>query len=139
MKAKKTFVTTAVATEEVEKKAPKNEKEYQEAYHELRRENEDFKNIISQRDTRIRVLEVELEGLKAQLEDLKVAKTEFVPAQMLDVTTTLSSPLRSPSSEVPPAMKVETIGTINSETTEDGHMEVTVGNATAEFFDNGKD
>lgn len=43
---------------------PKNEKDYQEAYHELRKENDELKNALSQRDVKIRVLEIELQKLK---------------------------------------------------------------------------
>jgi len=114
VKKKKNFVAAAPAAEEKTEKAPKNEKEYQEAYHELRRVNEDLKNAVSQRDTRILVLEIELEKLKGKMGDLKI-----------------SEPLQSPSS----AAK-EVIGSTNSETLEDGPVEVTSGNSTAEFIEN---
>ena len=44
--------------------APGNEKEYQDAYHSLRKENDDLKSILVQRDIKIRQLESQLEALK---------------------------------------------------------------------------
>lgn len=56
--APKEFVTSALSPmQEEEKKLPTSEKEYQDAYHQLRRENEDLKNAIATRDTRITQLE----------------------------------------------------------------------------------
>ncbi|KAG0364867.1 Coronin-like protein crn1 [Mortierella sp. AD032] len=43
----------------------KNDKDYQEAYHKLRQENEDLKNQIAQKDVKIRLLEVQLEQLSS--------------------------------------------------------------------------
>ncbi|KAJ3048671.1 Coronin-2B, partial [Rhizophlyctis rosea] len=59
----KEFVTSAPPPEEKETKGPSTEKEYQEAYHTLRKENDDLKNQVSQKDVRIRQLEAQLEGL----------------------------------------------------------------------------
>ncbi|KAF9326778.1 Coronin-like protein crn1 [Podila minutissima] len=61
---KKEFVSSAAAqvAEEVVV-VPKSDKDYQEAYHKLRQENEDLKNQIAQKDVKIRLLEVQLEQL----------------------------------------------------------------------------
>ena len=37
------------------------EKEYQEAYHKLRKENDKLKNEVAQKDVKIRQLEVQLQ------------------------------------------------------------------------------
>ncbi|KAG0083321.1 Coronin-like protein crn1 [Podila epicladia] len=61
---KKEFVSSAAA--QVAEEAvvvPKSDKDYQEAYHKLRQENEDLKNQIAQKDVKIRLLEVQLEQL----------------------------------------------------------------------------
>ncbi|KAF7728316.1 Coronin-like protein crn1 [Apophysomyces ossiformis] len=72
VKAKKEFVATAPKEEEPsEPIANKNEKDYQEAYHELRKENEDLKNALSQRDVKVRVLEIEIEKLREEVQALK--------------------------------------------------------------------
>ncbi|KAF9581870.1 Coronin-like protein crn1 [Lunasporangiospora selenospora] len=62
---KKEFVASAPAqaAEEAVVTAPKSDKDYQEAYHKLRQENEDLKNQIAQKDVKIRLLEVQLEQL----------------------------------------------------------------------------
>ncbi|KND02664.1 uncharacterized protein SPPG_01749 [Spizellomyces punctatus DAOM BR117] len=59
----KEFVTTAPVVEAGAEKLPSTEKEYQDAYHTLRKDNDDLKNQLSQRDARIRQLEAQLEGL----------------------------------------------------------------------------
>ncbi|RUP43159.1 hypothetical protein BC936DRAFT_137538 [Jimgerdemannia flammicorona] len=79
VKAKKEFVTAAVI-EEVEVALPKNEKEYQEAYHELRKENDHLKDQVSQRDIKIRVLELELEKARATLAEVQVEAKTAVPS-----------------------------------------------------------
>ncbi|KAF9398720.1 Coronin-2B, partial [Podila epigama] len=62
--AKKEFVSSAAAQVAEEFVAPpKSDKDYQEAYHKLRQENEDLKNQIAQKDVKIRLLEVQLEQL----------------------------------------------------------------------------
>ncbi|KAF9365841.1 Coronin-like protein crn1 [Mortierella sp. NVP85] len=63
---KKEFVASVAAqvAEEVVV-LPKNDKEYQEAYHKLRQENEDLKNQLAQKDVKIRLLEVQLEQLNS--------------------------------------------------------------------------
>jgi len=63
---KKEFVASATAqvAEEVVVH-PKNDKEYQEAYHKLRQENDDLKNQLAQKDVKIRLLEVQLEQLSS--------------------------------------------------------------------------
>lgn len=63
---KKEFVASAAAqvAEDVAP-VPKNDKEYQEAYHKLRQENEDLKNQLAQKDVKIRLLEVQLEQLNS--------------------------------------------------------------------------
>ncbi len=48
-----------------EPKVPSNEKEYQDAYHALRKENEELKQSLVSKDIRIRQLEAQLENLKA--------------------------------------------------------------------------
>ncbi|CDH52969.1 actin-binding protein [Lichtheimia corymbifera JMRC:FSU:9682] len=75
-KEKQDFVPTAQAVEESKEQdsgasTPKNEKDYQKAYNELRKENDDLKKVLSQRDVKIRVLEIELEKLKTQREENK--------------------------------------------------------------------
>ncbi|KAJ3103779.1 Coronin-2B [Phlyctochytrium planicorne] len=65
--AAKEFVTSAPAPTDVglaAVKGPSTEKEYQDAYHSLRKENEDLKNQVAQRDAKIRQLEAQIEGLK---------------------------------------------------------------------------
>ncbi|KAI8340432.1 hypothetical protein BC941DRAFT_500067 [Chlamydoabsidia padenii] len=73
VKEKKAFNPTAQAEEVKETKIADsmNDKDYQSAYHEMRKENEDLKNSLSQRDIKIRVLETELEKVKAQIADLE--------------------------------------------------------------------
>ncbi|KAG0049454.1 Coronin-like protein crn1 [Gryganskiella cystojenkinii] len=67
--AKKEFVSSAAAQVAEEYVAPpKSDKDYQEAYHKLRLENEDLKNQMAQRDVKIRLLEVQLEQLTARNE-----------------------------------------------------------------------
>ncbi|KAJ3013030.1 Coronin-2B [Thoreauomyces humboldtii] len=56
------FVTAAVVADATTEKAPQTEKEYQDAYHTLRKENDDLKNQVSNRDARIRQLEAQVEG-----------------------------------------------------------------------------
>ncbi|ORX53182.1 DUF1900-domain-containing protein [Hesseltinella vesiculosa] len=75
VKEKKDFKPTQQAEPAQESKAaePKNDKEYQSAYHESRKENEDLKNALTQRDIKIRVLETELESLKTELAKLRLA------------------------------------------------------------------
>ncbi|KAI8803586.1 hypothetical protein BJ742DRAFT_761245 [Cladochytrium replicatum] len=58
--AAKEFLTSAPQIVEPEVKHPQTEKEYQDAYHALRKENEDLKNQLSSRDARIRQLESQL-------------------------------------------------------------------------------
>ncbi|KAG0229697.1 Coronin-like protein crn1 [Actinomortierella wolfii] len=63
---KKEFVASASA--QVAEEIPvqlKSDKDYQEAYHKLRQENEDLKNQLAQKDVRIRLLEVQLEQLQS--------------------------------------------------------------------------
>ncbi|KAJ1566279.1 Coronin-2B, partial [Cladochytrium tenue] len=64
--AAKEFVTSAPAPTDIGAAAvrgPQTEKEYQDAYHSLRKENDDLKNQVSQRDAKIRQLESQIEGL----------------------------------------------------------------------------
>ncbi|CAG8443126.1 16411_t:CDS:2, partial [Gigaspora rosea] len=63
-KEKKEFVSAAPKEEESVLPTPKTEKEYQDAYHQLRQENEDLRNQLAQRDVAIRALTVQLEQLK---------------------------------------------------------------------------
>ncbi|KAF0392119.1 DUF1900-domain-containing protein [Gigaspora margarita] len=63
-KEKKEFVSAAPKEEENVLPTPKTEKEYQDAYHQLRQENEDLRNQLAQRDVAIRALTVQLEQLK---------------------------------------------------------------------------
>ncbi|KAJ3144168.1 Coronin-2B, partial [Irineochytrium annulatum] len=63
------FVTSAPAPTDVglaAVKGPSTEKEYQDAYHSLRKENDDLKNQVSVRDAKIRQLEAQLESLSAR-------------------------------------------------------------------------
>ncbi|KAF9896736.1 Coronin-like protein crn1, partial [Lobosporangium transversale] len=63
---KKEFVASAAAqAAETIVAAPKTDKDYQEAYHKLRQENEDLKNQLAQKDVKIRLLEVQLDQLTA--------------------------------------------------------------------------
>lgn len=69
--AKKEFVVSSAAAHAGEEHVvapPKSDKDYQEAYHKLRQENEDLKNQMAQRDVKIRLLEVQLEQLTAHSE-----------------------------------------------------------------------
>ncbi|CAO3577891.1 unnamed protein product [Absidia cylindrospora] len=87
VKTKKEFTPTAQVEEISEAKTvdPMNDKDYQAAYHELRKENDDLKNSLSQREIKIRVLESELEKLKTQAAELELAnKNKPVP----ETTTT---------------------------------------------------
>ncbi|KAI8591374.1 hypothetical protein BDZ88DRAFT_411257 [Geranomyces variabilis] len=60
----KEFVTSGPAVDATaDIKLPQTEKEYQDAYHSLRKENEDLKNQVSNRDARIRQLEAQVESL----------------------------------------------------------------------------
>ncbi len=49
-----------VQEQEQDEKLPTTDKEYQEAYHKLRKENDKLKNEVAQRDVKIRQLEVQL-------------------------------------------------------------------------------
>ncbi|KAF9542036.1 Coronin-like protein crn1 [Mortierella hygrophila] len=63
---KKEFVASVAAQAAEDIVAPlKNDKDYQEAYHKLRQENDDLKNQIAQKDVKIRLLEVQLEQLSS--------------------------------------------------------------------------
>lgn len=53
----KEFVTSAAAVEAATAAGPSNEKEYQDAYHLLRKENEELKGVVAARDVRVRQLE----------------------------------------------------------------------------------
>ncbi|SAL97018.1 hypothetical protein [Absidia glauca] len=68
VKEKKAFIPTAQVEET--KESEDTDKDYQAAYHELRKENDDLKNSLSQREIKIRVLETELEKLKTQAAEL---------------------------------------------------------------------
>ncbi|KAJ1555354.1 hypothetical protein HK096_003097 [Nowakowskiella sp. JEL0078] len=59
----KEFVTSAVEPRESEVKAPVTEKEFHDAYHLLRKENDELKHQLASRDIRIRQLEAQLESL----------------------------------------------------------------------------
>ncbi|CAG8440793.1 10237_t:CDS:2 [Diversispora eburnea] len=65
-KEKKEFISSAPKEEEKETPAPKTEKEYQDAYHQLRQENDDLRNQLAQRDVTIRALTIQLEKLKTE-------------------------------------------------------------------------
>ncbi|KAJ3226026.1 Coronin-2B [Clydaea vesicula] len=56
----KEFVSTAPPPVTEDITGPKTEKEYQDAYHTLRKENDDLKNAIASRDIRITQLEAQL-------------------------------------------------------------------------------
>jgi coronin-1B/1C/6 len=59
--APKEFVTTGTPPSETpELKAPVTDKDYQDQYHILRKENEELKKVLSQRDSKIRQLEAQL-------------------------------------------------------------------------------
>ncbi|ORZ08355.1 hypothetical protein BCR42DRAFT_144034 [Absidia repens] len=77
VKSKKAFNPTAQAEETKETKIadPMNDKDYQAAYHEMRKENEDLKNSLSQREIKIRVLETEMQKYKTQIANLELKKT----------------------------------------------------------------
>ncbi|KAF9094880.1 Coronin-like protein crn1 [Mortierella sp. GBA35] len=63
---KKEFVASVAAQAAEDIVTPlKSDKDYQEAYHKLRQENEDLKNQIAQKDVKIRLLEVQLEQLSS--------------------------------------------------------------------------
>ncbi|KAK9718480.1 Coronin-like protein crn1 [Basidiobolus ranarum] len=65
-KSKKAFVSSAPQQAPEEVIHPTNEKEYQDAYHKLRQENENFKNQIAQKDIKIRQLETQLAQYTSQ-------------------------------------------------------------------------
>lgn len=46
--------------------------QYQEAYHDVRKENDHLKDQVSQRDIRIRVLELEIEKVRAALAEAQL-------------------------------------------------------------------
>ncbi|KAG0748826.1 hypothetical protein G6F62_000764 [Rhizopus arrhizus] len=77
-KAKKEFVPTAAPVEKIksEMSSPVKEKNYQEAYHEARKENDELKGQLSQRDVKIRVLEIELDKLRSDIAELSLSKKE---------------------------------------------------------------
>ncbi|KAI8366059.1 uncharacterized protein BYT42DRAFT_588755 [Radiomyces spectabilis] len=81
VKEKKEFAPSAPVEESKtpETASPKNEKDYQNAYHELRKENEDLKGTLSQRDVKIRVLELEIEKLQQQIAEAKLTKEDPKP------------------------------------------------------------
>jgi len=63
---KKEFVTSGVVASNDERdplKNPQSEKEYQDAFHALRKENDSMKNELAQKDVKIRQLELQLENL----------------------------------------------------------------------------
>lgn len=62
---KKDFVTDAVVSNDARDplKNPGSEKEYQEAFHALRKEHDALKNELAQKEVRIRQLEVQLDGV----------------------------------------------------------------------------
>jgi len=62
--AKKEFTTEAPANAAAAPALPSSDKEYQDAYHRLRKENEKMKSEISQKDVKIRQLEIQIENLK---------------------------------------------------------------------------
>lgn len=68
--AKKEFQTEAFAGKSgkasSESKLLSSEKDYQDAYHQLRKENEALKNEIAQKDVRLRQLELQLEQLSSK-------------------------------------------------------------------------
>ncbi|KAJ3319789.1 Coronin-2B [Boothiomyces sp. JEL0866] len=66
--APKEFVTTGAATVTPVGTAPPplNEKEFQEQYQVLKKENEELKSVITQRDIRIRQLEAQLASMSTQ-------------------------------------------------------------------------
>jgi coronin-1B/1C/6 len=65
---RKEFVTEAVVTNEVRDplKNPQSEKEYQDAFHALRKENDALKNELAQKDVRLRQLEMQLESMNVK-------------------------------------------------------------------------
>lgn len=62
---KKEFVTDAPAPVAAAPKQTMSEKDYQDAFHALRKENEALKNEVAQKDVKIRQLETQLESLTA--------------------------------------------------------------------------
>ncbi|KAI3639526.1 hypothetical protein MIR68_002220 [Amoeboaphelidium protococcarum] len=66
--AKKEFVTEGISPAQAANdplKNPQSEKEYQDGFHVLRKENDALKNEVAQKDVRIRQLELQLENLMA--------------------------------------------------------------------------
>ncbi|CAO3675737.1 unnamed protein product [Rhizopus stolonifer] len=83
-KAKKEFVPVAVekqaANQESISSSPSKEKNYQEAFHEARKENEELKGKISQKDVKIRVLEIEIDKLRTEVAEISLSqKNEELP------------------------------------------------------------
>ncbi|TPX31089.1 hypothetical protein SmJEL517_g05500 [Synchytrium microbalum] len=63
----KEFTTSAMSLNELSSpKGPSTDKEYQDAYHSLRKENDDLKNVLAQRDAKIRQLEAQLGSLSTK-------------------------------------------------------------------------
>ncbi|TPX39359.1 hypothetical protein SeMB42_g02413 [Synchytrium endobioticum] len=65
--APKDFTTSAISlSDSAPPKAPSTEKEYQDAYHSLRKECDDLKNVVAQRDAKIRQLEAQLAAIQTK-------------------------------------------------------------------------
>ncbi|OZJ06460.1 hypothetical protein BZG36_00519 [Bifiguratus adelaidae] len=129
VKAKKEFVTSqpaeaaapAAATEPASDKVSdaKTEREYQNKYHELQQENADLKNQVTQRDVKIRVLEVELERLKAAMAETSLressASAPVDKTTASESTSTETNALEDKDSQTEPAIEpVETATTAES-------------------------
>ncbi|KAI9249892.1 hypothetical protein BY458DRAFT_483050 [Sporodiniella umbellata] len=78
-KAKKEFVPvvkeveSAVKQESTKDTGLSKDENYQEAYHEARKENEALKGKLSEKEVKIRVLEIELDKLRTELAELNLA------------------------------------------------------------------
>ncbi|KAJ1555416.1 Coronin-2B, partial [Nowakowskiella sp. JEL0078] len=62
----KEFVTSAVEPMKLNVKVPVSDKEFHDAYHSLRKENDDLKHQVASRDIRIRLLEAQLESFRRE-------------------------------------------------------------------------
>ncbi|KAG2236402.1 hypothetical protein BDF21DRAFT_391260 [Thamnidium elegans] len=76
-KTKKEFTPAAPVEEAKPTSSPQDksgETDYQEAYKEVTKENEELKSQVSEKTTKIRVLEIELDKLRTALAELALAK-----------------------------------------------------------------
>ena len=64
--APKEFVTTAEVPTASSAKQPMTEKDYQESYHQMKKENDELQGQVASRDARIRQLEAQIAALETK-------------------------------------------------------------------------